>query len=223
MESAAQLRAEGDQDGRRRSGQESRIKKQKLINFNFCFCKNNKRTIDGQCLDKLETKVPNGADQQVQKAVASGTTAKSAHVVGYRIACDKCPSSWQEGVFNQEDLWAKLVMSEQKSVVNAAKGKPALGMPWKQSPSFRTEHKDLDEHGLEAAWATIGVPGHKRWCKEHPVCGLARKTLIANHSSVGNRRAKVPKVFRTAHAGENVALMGKKWTKVFVMLFSEVA
>ncbi len=199
MESDAQLRAEGDQDGRRRSGQES-----------------------GQCLDKLETKSPNHAAQQEQKAVAAGTTAKSAHVVVYQIACSKCPSSWQEGVFNQEDLWAKLVVSEQKAVVDAAKGKPARGMPRKQSPSFRTEHKDLDEHGLEAAWATFGVPGHKRWCKDHPVCGLALKTLIANRSSVGKRRAKVPKVFRTAHAGENVVLMGKKWAKVFVMLFSEV-
>ena len=55
-------------------------------------------------------------------------------------------------------------MSEQKSVVDAAKSKPAWGMPWKQSPSFRTEHKDLDEHGLEAAWAALGVPGRKRWC-----------------------------------------------------------
>jgi hypothetical protein len=102
-------------------------------------------------------------------------------------------------------------VAEQKAVVAAAKGKPARGMPRKPSPSFRTEHKDLDEHGLKAAWAALGVPGRKRWCNDHPVRGLARKTLIAKRSSVGKRRAKVPKVFRTAYAGENVALVGKKW------------
>ena len=160
---------------------------------------------------KSEAKAAKRAAQQAQKAVAAGTTAKSARDGGYRVACAKCPASWQEGVVNREDLWAKLGVAEQKAVVAAAKGKPARGKPRKPSPSFRTEHKDLDEHGLEAAWAALGVPGHKRWWNDHPVRGLARKTLIVKRSSVGKRRAQVPKVFRTAHAGENVALVGKKW------------
>ncbi len=102
-------------------------------------------------------------------------------------------------------------MAEKNAVVVAAKGKPAPGKPRKPSPSFRTEHKDLDEHVLVAAWAALGMPGRKRWCNDHPVRGLARKTLIAKRSSVGKRRAKVPKVCRTVHAGENVDLVGKKW------------
>jgi hypothetical protein len=127
---------------------------------------------------KSQSKAAKRAAQQAQKAVAAGTTAKSARSGCYRIACAKCPASWQEGVINREDLWAKLGMSEQEAVVAAAKGKPARGMPRKPSPSFRTEHKDLDEHGLEAAWAALGVPGRNRWCNDHPVRGLARKTLI---------------------------------------------
>jgi hypothetical protein len=141
---------------------------------------------------KSEAKAAKRAAQQAQKAVAAGTTAKSARDGGYRVACAKCPASWQEGVVNREDLWAKLGVAEQKAVVAAAKGKPARGMPRKPSPSFRTEHKDLDEHGLEAAWAALGVPGRKRWCNDHPVRGLladarrgdadARKTLIAKRN-----------------------------------------
>jgi len=149
---------------------------------------------------KSAAKAAKRAAQQAQKAVAAGTTAKSARDGGYRVACAKCPASWQEGVVNREDLWAKLGVAEQKAVVAAAKGKPARGKPRKPSPSFRTEHKDLDEHGLEAAWAALGVPGRKRWFNDHPVRGLARKTLIVKRSSVGKRRAQVPKVFRTAHA-----------------------
>ena len=108
---------------------------------------------------KSEAKAAKRAAQQAQKAVAAVTTAKSARVGGYRVAYDKCPASWQEGVVNREDLWAKLGVAEQKAVVAAAKGKPARGKPWKPSPSFRTEHKDLDEHGLVAAWAVLGMPG----------------------------------------------------------------
>jgi hypothetical protein len=104
---------------------------------------------------KSEAKATKRADQQAQKAVAAVTTAKSARVGGYRVAYDKCPASWQEGVVNWDDLWEKLGVSEQKAVVAAAKGKPARGKPWKPSPSFRTEHKDLDEHGLLAAWAGL--------------------------------------------------------------------
>jgi hypothetical protein len=143
--------------------------------------------------------------------VPAGTTVKSARAGSYRVAYDKCPSSCQEGVVNRDDLWEKLGVVEQKAVVDAVKGKPARGKPQKPSPSFRTEHKDLDEHGLLAAWAAIGVPGRKRWFNDHQVRGLARKTLIAKRRSVGNRSAKVPKVFRTAYAGENVASVGKKW------------
>jgi hypothetical protein len=160
---------------------------------------------------KSQAKSAKCAAQQAQKAVAAGTTAKSARAGSCRVACAKCPSSWQEGVVNRDDVWEKLGVAEQKAVVDAVKGKPARGKPWKPSPSFMTEHKDLDYHGLLSGWASIGVPGRKRWFNDHPVRGLARKTLIVNRSSVGKRRAKVPKVFRTTHAGENVASVGKKW------------
>ena len=152
-----------------------------------------------------------------QVALANSRKGAPARAAGYKVAFAKCPASWGAGQANREEAWEQLSVADQKAAVKAAAPTKPTKLRTKAPPSFAAAHASLDEAALATAWQELGPKGRKQWRYQHPVVGkssdgrVASNVLRRSRDGAKVRKAKVPKVFSAAHAGQDTESVRAKW------------